>query len=84
MSTDLNSLFRLSGPSPADIESFNNDGYIAYPNVFTDQAREALTKEIEGLDQVRDYVQQLERNSGEPAILLHPSLERTRPLQRPA
>ena len=40
MATDLNSLFRLSGPSPADIESFNNDGYIAYPNVFTDPARE--------------------------------------------
>ena len=66
MATDLNSLFRLSGPSPADLESFNNDGYIAYPNVFTDQAREALIKEIEGLDQVRDYVQQLESNSGEP------------------
>ena len=66
MSTDLNSLFRLSGPSPADIDSFNNDGYIAFPDVFTDQARESLIKEIEGLDQVREYVQQLESYRGEP------------------
>ena len=66
MSTDLNSLFRLSGPSPADIDSFNNDGYIAFPDVFTDRARESLIKEIEGLDQVREYVQQLESYRGEP------------------
>ena len=66
MATDLNSLFRLSGPSPADIESFHNDGYIAFPNVFTDHARESLIKEIEGLDQVREYVQQLESHRGEP------------------
>ena len=66
MATDLHSLFRLQGPSQADIDSFHNDGYIAYPNVFTDEARERLIKEIEGLDQVREYVQQLEGNSGEP------------------
>ena len=66
MSTNLNSLFRLSGPSPADLESFHNDGYIAFPNIFTDHARESLIKEIEGLDQVREYVQQLESHRGEP------------------
>ena len=66
MSTDLNSLFRLSTPSLADLESFHNDGYIAFPDVFTDQARESLIKEIEGLDQVREYVQQLESHRGEP------------------
>ena len=66
MSTDLNSLFRLSGPSPADIDSFHNDGYIAFPDVFSDPARESLIKEIEGLDQVREYVQQLESHRGEP------------------
>ena len=62
----MNSLFRQSGPSPADLESFHNDGYIAFPNVFTDRARESLIKEIEGLDQVREYVQQLESYRGEP------------------
>ena len=66
MATDLNSLFRLSGPSQVDIDAFHNDGYIAYPNVFTDEARERLIKEIGELDQVRDYVQQLESNCGEP------------------
>ena len=66
MATDLNSLFRLTGPSHADIDSFHNDGYIAYPDVFNDKARESLIREIEGLDQVREYVQQLEGNSGEP------------------
>ena len=35
-----NSLFRLSTPSNQDIESFHKDGYIAYPDIFTDDGRE--------------------------------------------
>ncbi len=66
MATDLHSLFRIPGPTQADIDSFHNDGYIAYPDVFTDHAREALIEEIEGLQQVRDYVRQLPSHQAEP------------------
>lgn len=66
MTTNLETLFRLPGPSEADVESFHNDGYIAFPDVFTDQAREALISEIEGIEQVREYVSQLNKGSGEP------------------
>ena len=66
MATDLNSLFRLSGPSQADIDAFHNDGYIVFADVFTDGAREYLIKEIEELVQVRKYVRELESHRGEP------------------
>ena len=42
----LNSLFRRQAPSGADLDSFHNDGYIFYPDVLTDAAREALSAEI--------------------------------------
>ena len=44
--TTLDSLFRLTAPSQADIDSFHNDGYIVYPDVFTDDGREGLVEEI--------------------------------------
>ena len=46
METKLDSLFRLSKPSQEDIDSFHNDGYIVYPDVFTDDGREGLIDEI--------------------------------------
>ena len=60
------SLFRIPGPTQADLDSFHNDGYIAFPNVFTDEARESLIEEIEGLDQVRQYVDQLPGHNDDP------------------
>lgn len=77
MATDLNSLFRLAGPSQVDIDAFHNDGYIVFPDVFTDGARECLIREIEGLAQVREYVQKLESRRGEPkAYFIRPWNER--------
>ena len=77
MATDLKSLFRVPGPSQADIESFHSDGYIAFEDVFTDHAREALIREIEGLDQVREFVSQLQANRGDPkAYFIRPWNER--------
>ena len=79
MATDLNSLFRISGPSQVDIEAFHNDGYIVFADVFTDEARECLIKEIEELGQVRKYVEELERNRDEPkAYFIRPWNERGR------
>ena len=66
MTTNMRSLFRIPGPSQADIDSFHHDGYIAYPDVFVDEAREALVAEIEVLDEVRGYLRQLEDNTDEP------------------
>ena len=79
MATDLNSLFRLSGPSQANIDAFHNDGYIVFADVFTDAARECLIKEIEELDQVRKYVRELESHRGEPkAYFIRPWNDRGR------
>ena len=84
MTTHMPSLFRIPGPSPSDIDAFHNDGYIAYPDVFTDEAREALIDEIEELDHVRTYIQRLETGAADTQALLHPPLERPRPIRRPA
>ena len=79
MATDLNSLFRISGPAQDDIDAFHHDGYIVFADVLTDEARECLLKEIEELAQVREYVEELERNRGEPkAYFIRPWNERGR------
>ncbi len=55
--TEQNSLFRLSAPSQSDLESFHDDGYIAYPDVFTDAGREGLIDEItERFEPTRSYI----------------------------
>ena len=58
------SLFRLSGPSPADIDSFHSDGYIVYPDVFTDEARERIIEEIARLEPVSEYIRGLDGQGG--------------------
>ena len=84
MATELRSLFRVPGPSQDDIESFHNDGYIAFPDIFTDHARESLIKEIEGLDQVREFVSQLQASRGDPNAYFIRPWNDPRALQRPA
>ena len=55
------SLFRLSGPSQEDIDSFHNDGYIAYPDIFTDDGREGLIEEItQHFEPTRQYIESLQ------------------------
>ena len=62
--TTIDSLFRLSGPSQADIDSFHNDGYIAYPDVLTDDGREGLIEEItQHFEPTRQYIEAL--NNGD-------------------
>ncbi len=38
--------FKLTAPSADDLASFHEDGYIAYPDVMTDEYREALVEEV--------------------------------------
>ena len=66
MATELESLFRLAGPSQADIDSFHNDGYIVFPDVLTDQARGNLIAEITEYAPVRQYLDASEQNGREP------------------
>ncbi len=56
----LDSLFRLSSPSQANIDAFHNDGYIVYPDVFTDDGREGLIEEItQRFEPVHQYLEAL-------------------------
>ena len=64
MTVELESLFRISGPTEADIDSFHNDGYIVYPDVLTDEARENLIAEITEYEPVRQYLDALGQNGG--------------------
>ena len=59
------SLFRLARPSPADIDAFHRDGYIVYPDVFTDEAREELVEEIAQLEPVSQYIRGLDDQQDE-------------------
>ena len=43
----MNSLFRVNEPTEANVNSFHEDGYIFFPDIFKDTSREALIKEIE-------------------------------------
>ena len=53
----LETLFRLRAPSPTDLDSFHNDGYIYYPNVLKDDARTTLIDEICSNEEVRQYLE---------------------------
>ena len=72
------SLFRISEPSTEDIHSFHNDGYIVYPDVFTDDGREGLIEEItHQFEPTRAYIESL--NNGEQpesAFFIRPWNER--------
>ena len=53
----MDTLFRLTAPTPADVDSFHNDGYIYYPNVLKDDARTTLIDEIHCNEGVRQYLE---------------------------
>ena len=77
MTVELESLFRISGPTEADIDSFHNDGYIVYPDVLTDEARENLIAEITEYEPVREYLDALGQNDQGTEIVFHSPVERT-------
>ncbi len=55
-------VFRFDTPSEEDISNFHRDGFIAYPDVFTDEARAGLTDEILNLDPVRIFLDRLRKD----------------------
>lgn len=77
MATEKKSLFRLSAPTKADIDSFHNDGYIVYPNILSDDARENLISEITGYELVQQYLNATAPNFVEPnSFFIRPWNER--------
>ena len=52
----MDALFRLNAPTTEHLEAFYRDGYIALPDIFTDEARSGLIEEILHLDGVREYM----------------------------
>ncbi len=55
----MQSPFRLAEPSTAHLSAFHRDGYVALPDVFTDEARTGLIAEIMHLRDVRAYMERL-------------------------
>lgn len=77
MATEKKSLFRLSAPTKADIDSFHNDGYIVYPNILSDDARENLISEITEYEPVQHYLNATAPNFVEPnSFFIRPWNER--------
>ena len=66
METTLNSLFRLKAICPSDLDAFHRDGYILFPDIFKDEARENLINEILHLDSIRQYLNSLDEKPDEP------------------
>lgn len=78
MATEIKSLFRLSAPTKADIDSFHNDGYIVYPNILSGDARENLISEITGYEPVQHYLNAAAPNFVEPSsFFIRPWNERS-------
>ena len=53
---DAMNIFRFDEPVSEDLEAFHRDGYLAYPDVFTDEAREGLIEEIHQFEPVREFL----------------------------
>ncbi|MBM3263771.1 MAG: phytanoyl-CoA dioxygenase family protein [candidate division Zixibacteria bacterium] len=49
-------LFRLTEPSREHIDDFHRDGYIAFPDIFTDEGREELIAEALRYTPVREFL----------------------------
>lgn len=52
----MNSLFRIARPTEADVEVFHRDGYIFFPGVLQDVARQSLVDEILHSSEVRQCI----------------------------
>lgn len=50
------SLFRIDAPTEQDLVNFDRDGYIAYPDVMTDQGRQGLIDEVITREQVVEFL----------------------------
>ncbi|MDA1138041.1 MAG: phytanoyl-CoA dioxygenase family protein [Planctomycetota bacterium] len=72
VTTESDSLFRLSGPSQADIDSFQDYGHIVFQDVLTEDARENLIDEVTQLEGARQFIEGLEHQSEPRSYFVRP------------
>ena len=63
----MSPIFRIDAPSPEDIDAFHRDGYVAIPNVFTEEGLSGLTDEILHIDGAREFLHALDEEQGKPS-----------------
>ena len=63
----MSPIFRIGAPSPEDIDAFHRDGYVAIPNVFTEEGLSGLTDEILHMDGAREFLHALDEEQGKPS-----------------
>ena len=60
-------IFRIDTPSQENIEDFYADGYVAIPEVFTEEALSRLTDEVLNIEGAREYLRALDAEQGRPS-----------------
>ena len=62
----MSPLFRIDAPSEENLADFHRDGYVAIPEVFTEEALSGLTDEVLNLEGPREYLHALKADQGKP------------------
>ena len=60
----MSPIFRIDAPSSENIEDFHRDGYVAIPEVFTEEALGGLTDEVLNIEGAREYLRALDDEQG--------------------
>ncbi len=63
----MSPIFRIDVPSQENLTDFHKDGYVAIPEVFTDEALSGLTDEVLNMDGPREYLRGLDEENGKPS-----------------
>ena len=63
----MSPIFRIEAPSQKNLEDFHRDGYVAIPEVFTEEALSGLTDEVLSMDGAREYLHALDDEQGRPS-----------------
>ena len=58
-------IFRIDAPSAENLEDFHKDGYVAIPEVFTEEALSGLTDEVLNMEGPREYLRALDEGAGQ-------------------
>src|SRR3989442_1245014 len=57
-------IFRIDTPSQEDVAHWDTDGFIVFPGVLTDEAREGLPDEMLHCTTIADFLETQPRNGG--------------------
>ncbi len=60
---DQEPIVRLAAPSAADLAAFEEDGYVAFPRIFTEAGLAGLTDEILSIEAVREFLADAEKDA---------------------